>query len=394
MSSHRPTILTPLVLLLTAAAAVVDATTLTHEFTENSDLLAGCRFSLGRKNYDLCPLMWGGAKEAVGSTWALDESGRSLLTRRLYSFTLGGARPNQQCPEGTWICMTETRGEDNLQHEEPTRTTYTPIAGRMRHQSSLVDQGVNARASVFEDDIHGSSPLTLFLNGGIHENKPRYAWIEFICDPDSESTVPSFSGEEHGVHSFTWPTKHGCPILDSDVATKSDADSDSALLHTLENEDTTEDSDAEKEGGELVDKFPDRLSRRWIVFILSTGALLISISLFIASPDARAVFSTQAKYLATALHLPALKRSTRAFVAKPFQFRASDFRLVRWAEEDMSLGVLDDEERRDVDVMVNGGSRGMSHWDGEGMDEYIPLKAGSLGGTRQDYGSSRGRQFW
>jgi len=73
-------------------------------------------------------------------------------------------------------------------------------------------------------------------------------------------------------------------------------------------------------------------------------------------------------------------------------FRQSGNRLVRWAQEDMSLLEAED------DVMVNG-SDAYAHldgqtfdWDGDGLDEYIPLTASPrYGQTRRgvrSYGST------
>ncbi|KAF5381702.1 hypothetical protein D9615_005605 [Tricholomella constricta] len=407
MRVHRPAFLTPSLLLLFSVlqVTVVDAAaTLTHEFLENADLLAGCRFNLGRQIYDLCPLMHErGTREVYSTTWTLDDDGQRDLRQRVYSFVFGEAPNDRECPEGTWICMRETRGSINLQHVASKWTTHTPIAGRLRPESSLVDQGVNAVASILDDNDYEPSHLNLFFTGGIYEDIPRYARIEFICDHSSEvklkSTDPSFTGETHGVHSFTWSTTYGCPIPDPNETPSSDS-----ILYTFENEDTkdpppkSDNSEPEEGEKDLVDpNFPRRLSRRWVAFVLlATGTFLIGVIVILASPHTRFVIASHLRTFASRLSLPSLQNHIFTFVSKPFQFRAGENRLVRWAQEDMSLGVLDEEQRGDVDVMVNGGSAfgiGDDDWSGEGMDEYIPLKAGLLRNKR-DYGSARGGGFW
>ncbi|KAF8066979.1 hypothetical protein FPV67DRAFT_1781427 [Lyophyllum atratum] len=369
MLPHHPRLWTPLFLLLTAVA---DATTLTHEFPENSDLLDGCRFSLGRQMYDLCPLMLEKeTREVRGTAWVSDEG---VGSSRVYSFTFGGVRYDRKCPEGTWVCMSETRGSENPASET---VSYTPIAGRLRNQSPLVDEGVNAIASIFDDTHHPTPALNLFLIGAVHEDKRRYARIEFICDPESQSTEPSFISETLGVHSFTWTTRYGCPILNPNVSPKP-----KFAPHTLDEapNDAPPNSDSDDEGEQdLLDpKVPREVPRRWVAFVLlSTGTLLITITLLLFSPHTRSLLSSHLKSIAT--------RIPRPF---QFQFRAGENRLVRWAQEDMALGELDGE----VDVMVNGGG-GDGEWDGEGVDEYIPLKSGKTRGGKRDYGSARGALF-
>ncbi|GLB41286.1 hypothetical protein LshimejAT787_0905010 [Lyophyllum shimeji] len=382
MISHRARLWTPFLLLV---STVVDAATLTHEFLENSNLLTGCRFSLGRNVYDLCPLMLERAtREIHGTAWVLEE-GVNSLARRLYTLTLSGEANDRQCPKGTWVCMRETRGSDSPQHEVLERTTHTPIAGKLRHESSLVDDGVNAVASIFDSDHNPPSPLNLFLNGGVYDDRPRYARIEFICDPSSEDTDPLFTGETLGVHSFAWSTKHGCPIVDSHVDTSALKILDEESNDTLPNPEEAGD-DGEQE---LLDpKIPPKASRRWVASVLLlTCAFLITISIILASPHTRFVLISRLKSLATTLRLP----TALCLLPRPFRFRASENSLVRWAQEDMSLAALDEEEGRgdvDVDEMVNGGIAD-EDWDWEGADEYIPLKSHSSR-SKRNYGSALG----
>lgn len=52
-----------------------------------------------------------------------------------------------------------TRGFDYAQGETPRRTTHTPIAGRSRPGSSLVDQGTNAVASILSSNDYPGKDL-------------------------------------------------------------------------------------------------------------------------------------------------------------------------------------------------------------------------------------------
>lgn len=67
------------------------------------------------------------------------------------------------------------------------------------------------------------------------------------------------------------------------------------------------------------------------------------------------------------------------------RFRQGDSKLVRWAQEDMSL--MDSE-----DIMVNGSGAmgGEDDWNANGMEEYIPLTVSPQHGRRaiRSYGAT------
>ncbi|RDB30088.1 hypothetical protein Hypma_013905 [Hypsizygus marmoreus] len=378
--------LTPILLLI---CVCVDAVTLTHEFREN-DLTSGCRFNLGAQIFDLCPIL---RRQDVIEVPVNEKSNGPQVVRsgRSYGFAFGGKRDDRKCTKGTWIRLSETRGADNPQHQAAAPTVHTPVAGIQRFGSPLVDEGINVVASVLDDDDPSNSHLTLFFNGGFHEGRLQHARIEFICDPSARSTQPSFSSERYGVHSFIWATKYACPIRTTNTAPSN------SNMHTLESEteDNTEpnpdpDGQPKDDGQELLDPLPHKPSRRWIpISLLMTGSVLIILSVLLASPNKRFILLSHLKALPTTLGLTSLLHSVHLpILPRSLPFRAGESSLVRWAQEDMALGLMDVERNEEADVMVNGGI-GDDDWNGEGLDEYIPLKAGSVRSLR-NYGSAHG----
>jgi hypothetical protein len=115
------------------------------------------------------------------------------------------------------------------------------------------------------------------------------------------------------------------------------------------------------------------------------SSILTALCIVLARPYYRHLFLTQLKSLSERVSLPfALPQS--------LQFRVGESRLVRWAQEDMSLG-FDEAGHGEVDVMVNG-STGGGNWEAQGLDEYIPLKSGSMKSLK-GYGSTPpGQNIW
>lgn len=108
----------------------------------------------------------------------------------------------------------------------------------------------------------------------------------------------------------------------------------------------------------------------------------ITLYILLTSPHARHVVAAHLKSIPTIVGLgsfPSLPRS--------LQFRVGESRLVQWAQEDMSLGLIGEARNGEVDTMVNGTSFGVGDddWNSEGLDEYIPLKSGTLRNPK-DYG--------
>jgi len=246
-----------------------------------------------------------------------------------------------------------------------------------------------------DDNDLAPPPLSLFLIGGIHDDIPRYAQMKLICDPKSNSPRPSFTGEMYGVHSFTWSTMHACPNFNPTAP-------NDGVFHAFDNEDSNptgekppiSDGTGEEGDQELLNpKVPNKASRRWVAFVLlTTGTLLIAITLYLASPQRRVIFASRLAALGPLLRLPVLQESVRFLVPRTW-FHTGEDRLVLWAQEDMSLGVVE-REHGDFDAMVNGaGAVGSEEWYGDDADEYIPLKAGPLRHTR-DYGSAHSGSLW
>ncbi|KAF9465442.1 hypothetical protein BDZ94DRAFT_1320261 [Collybia nuda] len=196
----------------------VSAATFVHEFIDN-DLLSGCHFKLGENNYDLCSLILSSDSRMAEDTGFEYEWTGSAAVNRNYTISLGGMGRNRDCPEGTWICLNETLSnfddtQHETQHEIPKHATvHIPVAGKSRPGSLLVDQGINAVASILGVDNYSATPhLNIFFIGGFWQGKAQYARIDFICDLNGKRGVPFFVEERHDVHIFTWITQHGCPV--------------------------------------------------------------------------------------------------------------------------------------------------------------------------------------
>ncbi|KAF8908135.1 hypothetical protein CPB84DRAFT_1767374 [Gymnopilus junonius] len=121
--------------------------------------------------------------------------------------------------------------------------------------------------------------------------------------------------------------------------------------------------------------------RRWIaIIVMISFACLVGIFFLVSSRRVRHLTGEKLKGIArtvvplmaqAALKLQPILISITTMTSKFIgrlgsRFRKGDSQLVQWAEEDMSL--MDSE-----DVMVNGAGAYDGEWNGEGVDEYIPL---------------------
>lgn len=86
--------------------------------------------------------------------------------------------------------------------------------------------------------------------------------------------TPSFVAEKHGVHIFTWSTKHSCSI--HHPSSLSTSNSGASILDNEDNSESLPNPDADpKDSGddeeqELLDPQPSKTSRRWMAIMLFT----------------------------------------------------------------------------------------------------------------------------
>jgi hypothetical protein len=118
-----------------ASATVKDRLSLGSSLVETS----GCKLSFPKvgRDYDLCPL-FSAHGHTVGST-AWEESTPPTITWTEIKWNFGGplarvenTKESEQCPPGTWICMTTTNRRIVDHGKVPPRITrLVPIAGQL-----------------------------------------------------------------------------------------------------------------------------------------------------------------------------------------------------------------------------------------------------------------------
>ncbi|KAF8960608.1 hypothetical protein BDZ97DRAFT_1760559 [Flammula alnicola] len=390
---------------------------LTQTISDN-DFRRHCALELGGYGYDLCPL--------VESTPFIDGTGMILAenddqgegsssSRRFYQIALGGVDLNHlshhqgpnlapsKCDDDTWstgwefpvyfwpdecslstnMCADTTapereRADDVERSIDRVQLQSIPIAKR-----GLVGKGqgkITVSLHIEENNVEQTiSPLRLLLDGGQRDDV-QSAEIAFFC---SEVENLRYVDEDNGVHSFIWATQHGCPrryprSTSSEVSVKEEPASDGELP-VPEEEKKSDDDLLPKEG-------MGRTRRLIAIVIVLLVTTLVFGSILFSSTRARHFMSQKLRSVSYTL-LPLLshaafklgpignsinKLASKLIVRLGSRFRQGESQLVRWAQEDMSLA---DSE----DVMVNGsgayGGYGLDddEWNGEGLEEYIPL---------------------
>ncbi|KAJ7904760.1 autophagy-related protein 27-domain-containing protein [Mycena olivaceomarginata] len=178
-----------------------------------------CNFILDSLAFDLCPLFSG-----QSTSVAFGEETPPTFTTHRYAVNFGAplkvdtTLPRElQCPEGTWICLIV----ENIRPAHPSEPMrilqVVPVAGT---------HGLNPKAKMLAkveaDDLHG--PLQLTLHGGLYNHQTQKASIQFHCDHGmDEPTLPTFSWQWNGTHTFSWRTKHACPRAPPARGTRTEA---------------------------------------------------------------------------------------------------------------------------------------------------------------------------
>ncbi|KAJ7723671.1 hypothetical protein B0H16DRAFT_1598203 [Mycena metata] len=312
------------------------------------DSQENCRFRVGSKAYDLCPLFG----PAPAEEWPFLVKGGQAEYRFHFGSDDGDHSGSSRdlgspCPPGTWICLLRDESHKDI-----------AISG----DSSII--------TVYPEDPDESLILQLIDDRG-------GAVLRLVCDPRIKVGQPTFTGVEGNLHSFAWRTRLGC---ESEALA-------SQSIHTLESESDSETPpDSADDESELLEGDRQRKSRISTAVVFAVVSIII-LSLSIISyrhPDrlnsllAERIKPLLQRLSLTNIHLPHIS------IPHPLK-PAGEGRLVRWAHEDLEL---------DEDIMVNG-SDAYDEADDTG-DESIPLRPSPRkGGGRgvKNYGSAIS-PFW
>ncbi|KAJ7434535.1 hypothetical protein B0H11DRAFT_2118375 [Mycena galericulata] len=345
---HPTMILFILTTLIPAALAVLPGLSRRPPLVIDSP--ENCRFNLGSRRYDLCPILDGTADQSL----LVKGEGEGSYLFHLGSEDIETGSSRDACPSGTRICLISGDPESDL-----------PIA--ISDASTLV---------VYPGQSDES--ITLEFSGGFKGAAVR---VRLICDYRADSINSVYSRVEDALPLFTWYTKYGCDA--EELSSKS-------ILHALDSESgdplpgqPAEPSKPKEDSEQLLEGDRQRNSRRsTAVILLIISVVIISLSIIsYRHPQRINILLTQyVKPILQRLSLDNLPRISIPHSLKP----AGEGRLMRWAHEDLEL---------DEDFMVNG-SDAPDEPDETG-DEQIPLRPSPRKGGRavKNYGSAPS-PFW
>ncbi|KAJ7579064.1 autophagy-related protein 27-domain-containing protein [Mycena floridula] len=302
-----------------------------------------CKFTVQNYSYDLCPLI----QRADELQVTKDIDTPPTHTKNTYRIGLGGPLrrngelpPAEQCPEGTWICLSVTNTRPD-HPSEPTRILQVvPVAAA---------DGLRPTATI--DHSNDIPFLVVTLNGGSYLDEAQRARFRFHCDRKADLTKPEFFWTFNGTHTFSWKTKHACGSVSATPAPTPPKDTDSEPGPSKERE---------SEGGETELIYHPRSSYRIYFILLMLSILCLFLLHF--------VFPQYSRRLLSYILSPLPK-----FTSKSMRFRPSPARLLLWARQ---AGMQEDE----VDLMVN-----YEMDDGDG--EEIPLTPNPRGMSRGTWSS-------
>nr|GAT56196.1 predicted protein [Mycena chlorophos] len=326
--------------ILTATAATIPS----QEWTD----VDSCRFTLGPKQYNLCPVLSGAA--AV----PLPVHAQRVSAQRA-SIPLGDDRE--------WLSTDQGR----------SGTWHSASAGPSTPE--MDEEGFPALAAV-------ESGNSLIVGLSRTPRSPSLS-VRLSCDPDVELELEKVSSEEEGS---SWRTRHACPLPLASATQFADEPADDSDTTSESGDPPPADEPPNDDSEQLLDRNNGASRRSIAITFVIISIAVISIAVFTyKNPHFIADRVQPALHHATALiqqvpmHVPAaltLPRSLR---------RAGEGKLVRWAQEDLELDTEDD-------VMVNGGNS--DQFELEAGDEYIPLRPSPRKGGRgsgrwiKNYGSA------
>lgn len=324
----------------------------------NNDLEAGCSFLAQGRTYNICPLVYPNRVVKVDSARhgvSLKGKGKEKAKEGEIKVFLGGVKGakalgSDLCPEGAQTCFVEWEGSQ----------VKVISIGREEHTKDL------SQTVLVRNFRNEGREFQLWLKSDVGDVQ-----IILTCGEDEGIEYESRSEE---LRVLRWRTPHACPIESTERV----------MIAEGEDEGSGEEEETELKEDELP---VGRISRGWLGFmVLLIATTLITATILISSRQTRHYVSAHLQSAGYAI-LPLLynlKHITRPVVRNFPNFKVGESRLVRWAQEDMTLD-------GDEDVMVNGSAGGPHGWgDLEVMDEYIPLKSSPASYAK---GKSAGRSL-
>ncbi|KAI0030550.1 hypothetical protein K488DRAFT_87667 [Vararia minispora EC-137] len=347
------------------AAAVVGAAPQPQHKRLAGSVVQNCRFSLGPRVYNLCPLFAGSDHHEW--TVALETQTPPTLTTMTYRIALDGplkldARlpEHEQCEKGTWVCMTATNRRPEHRSEPDRITQLIPVVSNSTVSNKDGRPGAEAFGIFALEGAAGADKpgsLQLVMRGGYYVDKPQRSLIRFSCvGAASSQHKPTYAWSWNGTHTFDWKTQHACAH---------------AQAHKPEPEpqhgadDPPDVESPPKDGEQLLPPVGPRISLLGVTAaIVCTASALCALVYALMHPPA---FARQR----LAPYARKLGRAARRL--RRWRGRPGEVKLIRWAEEDLPVfGLPDDIDTEDGEEgeMVN--AREMA--EGDGVEERIPLK--------------------
>ncbi|KAF7315085.1 hypothetical protein MIND_00022700 [Mycena indigotica] len=312
-----------------------------------------CRFTLGAKQYDLCPIMNGAASRSPQHT-----------NDKLAGVPASTAEEEAHDWPWTYPCRP---GVDNCVSRAISSASESEVNKESRFTLRAFPSGTSIIAELSRPPGAPAIPVRL------------------ICDADQELRKLLRPGQLEPISS--WLTKFACPLPPGNLHSSSFAG--------LADDSTTDPPPGEEEGNDDSEQLLDgknRHSRRSTAIIFVVISITV-VSLWVISyryPDFVMhhvhSFIHRISTLPQQVHLPSISLPASLSLPQSLK-RAGEGKLVRWAQEDLELDAEDD-------VMVNGADAYDDFEMGAG-DEYIPLRPSPRKGGRgrvKNYGSAN--PFW
>ncbi|TFY79320.1 hypothetical protein EWM64_g4692 [Hericium alpestre] len=200
-----------------AAVSLVCALAVAADVKTLKSLVEECRFSINDYRFDLCPLFE--SAEALKQIITSQAVTPPTVTKIVYQLSLNGPLSrseklpdHEQCPDGTWFCMTTiNRRTEPYESEDPRILQVVPIVFDAPDSSAASSEGFGVVAGLGKSDGKTHPTLLVRLTGGQYVNKPQRALLVFRCNHKSEEpTQPTYSWSWNGTHAFDWTTKYAC----------------------------------------------------------------------------------------------------------------------------------------------------------------------------------------
>ncbi|KAJ6480140.1 hypothetical protein C8R45DRAFT_1004743 [Mycena sanguinolenta] len=327
--------------IITAAAAAPGLSRHTPIVIDSTEI---CQFSMGSKQYNLCPIFRSPAMQSL-----LPVKGDETE----YRFRFG---------------LDSDNGHSSNDPRRSSTQTQTSVTSKdLFEGSEAMDSQIIT--------VHASESGE-FIALRFTRDAEYTAEVRLICDSEIQMGEPVRLGLDNDVYHFIWRTKHACEIGLSSLNAL-DLESDSPP-----SEDNSEPSEPEEGEDQLMENDRQRQLRRStaIIFaVIFTIVTSLSIISYRYSDRLNSIFSTHMKPLFHRLSFDNLPRFSLPHSLKP----AGESRLVRWAQEDLEL---------DEDIMVNGSDAYYEPEDAN--DENIPLRPSPRkGGRFKNYGTATS-PFW